>query len=123
MNDSEVMARKELVETLRAMLRRELTFFEGARVVYALRHAIGCVSDFDPDFNAFVAIYSSTDHLPYSEHRHLWGADALTGLKSEFEKTEVWAESFAPAACENLIARFEPGACRAECGNQPKQRL
>ena len=114
MNDSEAIARKKLIETLSAMLSRELTFFEGARIVFELRNAIGGLSDFDPDFNAFVTIYSETDHLPDRERRHLWSADALAGLESEFEKTEVWAESFAPAACEKLIARFGPGASRAE---------
>ena len=114
MNDSEVMARKKLIETLSAMLSRELTFFEGARIVFELRHAIGGLSDFDPDFNAFITIYSETDHLPDREHRHLWSADVLAGLEPEFERTEVWAESFAPAACKKLIARFGPGAFRAE---------
>ena len=113
-NDSEAMAREKLIETLNAMLRRELTFFEGARTVFELRNLIGGMSDFDPDFNAFVTICSETDHLPAREHRHLWGADVFAKLESEFEKTEIWAESFAPAACANLIARFRPSASRAE---------
>ncbi|MFN3735426.1 DUF2489 domain-containing protein [Comamonas testosteroni] len=101
-----VTARNQLVQIVQAMLNNQCTFFEGAKTVFELRSQIGGVSESDPDFNAFVAIYSETDHLPYEAQRHLWSPDALAKLKPEYEKTELWAASFAPEACENLLKRF-----------------
>jgi hypothetical protein len=106
MNPSEEIARTKLMRIIRAMLSGNETFFEGARVVFELRNQIGGISASDPDFNAFVVIYSETDHLPYEAQRHLWSLDSLTKLGPEFEKAEAWAASFAPAACENLLKRF-----------------
>jgi len=106
MNSNQVAARKRLLEVAQAMLCDKTSFFEGARLVFELRSEIGGVLESDPDFNAFVAIYSETDHLPYEEQRHLWNPDALAKLEAEFEKTELWAASFAPKACENLLKRF-----------------
>ena len=106
MNPHEVAARNQLVQIVQAMLNNQKSFFEGARVVFELRSQIGEVLESDPDFNAFVAIYSETDHLPYEAQRHLWSPDALAKLESEFEKTEQWAASFAPDACKNLLKRF-----------------
>ena len=110
-NDWETSARKTLIETLQAMLKKELTYFEGSRVVLSLRSAVGDVANIDTDFNAFRVIYSETDHLPAKEQKHLWNQDALAQLKTEFEKTEIWADSFAPAACEKLIARVVMSSC------------
>jgi hypothetical protein len=109
MNPHEIAARNQLVQVVQAMLNRQKTFFEGAKVVFELRSQIGGVSESDPDFNAFVAIYSETDHLPYEAQRHLWSPDALAKLESEYEKTELWAASFAQEACENLLSRFCDG--------------
>jgi hypothetical protein len=106
MNPGEVVARNQLAQIVRAMLRREQTFFEGARVVVELRSQIGGVQESDPDFNAFVLIYSETDHLPHEAQRHLWKPDVLARLEPEFKKTEIWAASFASEACENLLKRF-----------------
>ena len=106
MNPYEIAVRKRLVEVVQAMLSGKTSFFEGARVVFELRNQLSGVLDFDPDFNAFVLIYSETDHLPYEAQRHLWSPDALAKLKPEYEETELWAASFAPEACENLLKRF-----------------
>lgn len=109
MNPQEVAARNQLVQIVQAMLKNQISFFEGAKVVFQLRRQIGGVLESDPDFNAFVAIYSETDHLPYEAQRHLWSPDALAKLESEYEKTELWAVSFAPEACQNLLSRFGGG--------------
>lgn len=106
MNPREVAARTQLVQVVQAMLNNQQSFFEGARVVFELRSKIAGVLESDPDFNAFVAIYSESDHLPYEAQRHLWSPDALAKLESEFQKTEMWAASFAPEACANLLKRF-----------------
>jgi len=107
MNESEVTARKKLLEVAQAMLDRRMSFFHGAREIFTLRYQVGGVLDSDPDFDTFIAIYSETDHLPYENQRGLWSPEALEKLKPEFKRTEDWAESFAPSACENLIARFK----------------
>ena len=109
MNSYEVEARNQLVQIAQAMLENQISFFEGAKVVFELRSQIGGVLESDPDFNAFVAIYSETDHLPYEAQRHLWSLDALAKLESEYEKTELWAASFAPEVCQNLLNRFGGG--------------
>ena len=103
----EAKARKALVEILRAMLNKKLSFIEGSRIVNGYRFLIGDVQDLDPDFVPFVLIDSETDHLPGEAQRHLWSPEALARLEPEFQATEIWAESFAPAACEKLIARFD----------------
>lgn len=107
MNELEVTARKRLLEIAQAMLDRRMSFFHGARDVCALRYQVGGVPDSDPDFDAFVLIYSETDHLPYKDQHGFWSTEALEKLEPEFKHTEEWAESFALSACENLIARFK----------------
>ena len=106
MNAHEIAVRKRLVDVVQAMLSNKTSFFEGARVVFELRNQINGLPEFDPDFNAFVLIYSETDHLPYEAQRHLWNPGALAKLEAEYEKTALWAASFAPEACENLLRRF-----------------
>ena len=61
MNPHEIAARNQLVQVVQAMLNGQKSFFEGAKVVFELRSQFGGVSESDPDFNAFVAIYSETD--------------------------------------------------------------
>jgi Protein of unknown function (DUF2489) len=104
-NESELEARQELVTLCRAMLVGQLSFFEGALRICSLRFKVGA-SENDPDIMAFVAIDSETHHLPPKYVQHLWSSEALLRLQPEFEKTEVWANSFASKACENLLKRF-----------------
>ncbi len=104
-NESETRERRELVALCRAMLSGELSYFEGALRVCHLRLNIGVPED-DPDLMAFVGISSETDHLPPKRIQHRWSPEALRRLQPEFDKTEVWAKSFASKACENLITRF-----------------
>ena len=106
MNAYEIAVRKRLVDVVQEMLSNKTSFFEGARVVFELRNQISGLSEFDPDFNAFVLIYSETDHLPFEAQRHLWNPGALVKLEAEYEKTARWAASFAPEACRNLLKRF-----------------
>lgn len=104
-NEAQIKARGELVSLCRAMLANELSFFEGAIRENSLRSTVG-TPDHDPDLMAFVTIASETDHLPPLHSQHLWSASALQRLQPEFEKTEIWAKTFAPQACKNLIERF-----------------
>lgn len=106
MNENETIARRRLVALAQAMLDGNLSFFEGAVQVLAIKNQLGRVTERDPDFDVFLAIRSETDHLPLEEQRSLWAPEALERLEPEFKRTEEWARSFAPVACRNLIARF-----------------
>ena len=105
LNESEEVARQNLVALCRAMLAGELSFFEGAIQVCALSSSIR-VSENDPDIMAFVVIESETDHLPPLKTQPLWSTNALQRLQPELKETEAWAKSFASEACKNLIERF-----------------
>lgn len=103
----QLMCRRQLVTVLQQMLSKEMSYFEGSREVFRLRSEIDDVSNSDPDFNSFVVIYSETMHLPYQSQRNLWSSEALAQLDSEFNKTEEWADQFAPQACFNLIKKYD----------------
>ncbi|MCP3929740.1 MAG: DUF2489 domain-containing protein [Bacteroidetes bacterium] len=107
MNEAEEIARQALVILAQEMIKNEVSFFEGAPRVIELEHLVGGVQDRDEDFNAFTAIVSETDHLPFQSERHLWSKAALARLKPEYERTEQWASEFATKACKNLIERFD----------------
>lgn len=109
LNESEVVARQDLVSVARSMLSGHTSFFEGAILIRNLKDKIGGLADRDQDFLAFVAIASETDHLPLAAQRHLWSQDSLKRLEPEFIKTEEWASTFAFKSCENLIERFNNG--------------
>lgn len=109
LNEAEAEARKSLVVIARSMMSGELPFVEGAVQVLRLESQVGGVGDHDQDFSAFVVIESETDHLPLKAQRHLWAPEALARFEPELEKAQQWAESFAPEACANLVARFNHG--------------
>jgi hypothetical protein len=88
------------------MLDGNLSFLEGALQALAIKSRLSGTADRDPDFDAFSAIQSETDHLPLEAQRSLWSPSALAGLEPGFRWTEEWAKSFAPLACKNLIARL-----------------
>ena len=94
------------VHLAQQMLRKQLSFFEGAVRMAPLRHDIEGVDAMDEDFLAFVLISSETDHLPLKAHQHLWSPESLAQLLPEIEHVEIWASPFATQACENIIQRF-----------------
>jgi len=106
LNESEREARLKLVAFAKAMIYKELPFFEGAPKILSLKDEVDGITDSDQDFNAFVVISSETEHLPLEQQEHLWSQEALAKLEPEFSKTEEWANTFAPEACKNIIARF-----------------
>jgi hypothetical protein len=91
------------------MLDGQLSFFEGAVQVLAIKSRLDALADRDPDFDAFVVIQSESDHLPLEAQRSQWAPTALAKLELEFQRTEEWARSFAPQACRRPIARFGVG--------------
>jgi hypothetical protein len=107
MNDGEDVERRRLVLLAQSMLDGEISFFEGAIQVLSIKARLRGIADRDPDFDAFLAIQSETDHLPLAAQRPLWSPDALAALEPEFRRTEEWAKTFASQACRNLITRFD----------------
>jgi hypothetical protein len=105
LNDTQASARAKLVVLCHQMLAGELSFFEGAIQVCALRSALQ-VSDSDSDILSFIAIGSETDHLPPKHVQPHCSSSMLERLQPEFDKAELWANSFAVQACRNLIERF-----------------
>jgi len=102
----EIDARRELVALAESMLSGELPFIEGAGRLWGLSTRIGGVANGDKDIQAFMVIASETDHLPLQAQRHQWLARALAEVDPEIKGVQQWANSFAPEACKNLIARF-----------------
>jgi len=93
-NESETQTRRQLVALCREMLAEWLTYCEGTPQVWALHSKVGGVNPEDPDFEAFLLIYSETE-------------GPFFATDSELKKrVEEWAAGFAPDACRNLIARF-----------------
>jgi hypothetical protein len=105
-NETQVQSvRKRVLETAELMIRGEIGFIEGARLLSSLRHG-AAVRDDDPDFTTFVAIDSETDDLPIGAVRQLWSIDALTKLDPEIGKAEAWAKQYGIHSCESLVKRF-----------------
>jgi hypothetical protein len=106
LTQEEIDSRQRVVALAVAMLRGEISYFEGAAQLCALRHAVGGITDDDADFGAFLLMSSETDHLPLKKSWHLWSTSALVALSPECQCTEEWALGIAPGACENLVKRF-----------------
>jgi hypothetical protein len=104
--EDEAVHRIKLMELAQAMHDGNLPFLEGAVQVLVVKAQLSNVAARDPDFDIFVAIQSETDHLPLQAQRSLWDLEALVRLQPELDDAEDWAKSFAPSACEKLIARF-----------------
>lgn len=88
------------------MLAGKTPYIEGSIIVLRLKTQLNGLADHDEDFSAFEAIASETDHLPLEAQRQFWDGAALKRLEPEYEKTQIWADSFARTYCENLISRF-----------------
>ncbi len=98
-------ARRQVVDTAKAMLSKQSGFLVGARRLSALRYEVD-VEDNDADFLTFVAIDSDTDALPLGETRHHWSEQALAKLEPEIRSAEAWAARVGRQACISLIMRF-----------------
>ncbi|MEI9961063.1 MAG: hypothetical protein WDM76_07975 [Limisphaerales bacterium] len=59
----------------------------------------------DPDIITFVAIDSSTDHLPIGEIRKLWNPEVLMQKDKEIAECENFYRAQAREACERLIKK------------------
>lgn len=97
-------ARREIGRRANAILKGEISYLEGARKIFSLKHVADL--DLDPDIIPFIAIYSDTDALPLGEVRRYWQPEALDRLQPEIERKEEWAQEYGRVACENLVKRF-----------------
>ncbi len=99
----------QVVEAAAALLRGELGVIEGARRLSSLAHLV--VDDWtaDPDFRAFGALDTETDHLPVGAQRQLWDSEALAERDAVVQRIEREARAEIVAACRSVIARFAAG--------------
>lgn len=104
-NEEEALARRQVVDLAEKILSGSVDVLEGALEMHALRwHAN--VEDRDTDFDAFTAVVSETDALPFGSQRELWAKEALRRKEPELEQARAWARTTLQPACTNLIKRF-----------------
>jgi hypothetical protein len=77
---------RDLVKIAKAVLNSEVGIILGSRIIQSFRPELA--ADFDPDFMAFVAVDSDTDHLPVDEERNNWSAEALARKDIEIAEAE-----------------------------------
>lgn len=109
----QLTVRAKMVEAARAMLRGELSFLEGARLIVALGRDAGLMHG-DKNIVPFVSVESQTDHLPLGDQRQHWQAAALTTLRPEIDRWEAFARKSLRKSCRDLIKRFEVGSTSCE---------
>jgi hypothetical protein len=100
------VARARIVAIAHGVLRGNIRPAEAAREMVVLRldetgHAR------DADFDIFVVLDSSTDHLPVgTERAALWSATVLPKLDAELLDIENHYRDHVLVACRNLVSRF-----------------
>ena len=98
-------ARRSVRDAVARILAGELTYLEGARLICAQRQYCSVAQD-DPDFDAFMAVFSESDHLPVGEERQNWAAGALLRFEPEIAAAERRAATLARTAAQNLARRY-----------------
>jgi hypothetical protein len=99
-------ARARIVSIAQGVLRGKTRSAEAAREMVGLRFdEVGDARD--TDFDIFVALDSSTDHLPVGVERAvLWSPAVLPNLDIELRDIENFYRESVLEACRNLVARF-----------------
>ena len=98
-------ARRAVGEAASSILIGQLSYLDGARLICAQRPFCAVAED-DPDFDAFIVVYSESDHLPVGAARRNWAEDTLLRLQPEIEASEARAAAVATTAAENLARRY-----------------
>lgn len=106
---SELEVRREQIATIaQDILNNKLGVIEGARLLARLRPTV-TRDDFDPDFQAFVAVDTETDDLPLGKERELWAGSALLEKERKIQDAEKFHRKQVFAACRIIIDRFGQG--------------
>jgi hypothetical protein len=98
-------SRAAAVAIAERVLRGELDFVTGARLLVDLRGSVGVPSD-DPDLLTFIGIDSETDALPIGPVRERWAPEALAEKADAIDRAQRWAREYGEDAFRNLISRF-----------------
>jgi len=78
--------KEKVIRVCRAVLNNEMGVIEASRILSKRPFSQGFEND--PDVVIFVAIDSSTDHLPIGEARKLWNPEVLLQKDKEIAKWE-----------------------------------
>lgn len=98
-------SRADAVAIAERVLRGELDFVMGARLLADLRSKVGVPSD-DADFMTFVAIDSEIEGLPIGPVRERWKPEALVENADAVDRAQRWAREFGEQAFRNVVRRF-----------------
>lgn len=98
-------ARTKAAEIAERALRGEISMLLGARELARISDAVG-VDRRDPDFLAFYAVHSVTDHLPLDEFGAPRDLKALRDFNQRFGASEAWARGLVLAALKSVSRRF-----------------
>lgn len=97
--------KNEVVCLAGALLEKNSDYLYAVRRLPALRHEI-CAEVSDADFNVFVVIDSSTDHLPSAQMRSFCSPDWLAKTDEELKEIGDFYQADLVESCTKLIERF-----------------
>jgi hypothetical protein len=107
--------KEKIIRICRAVLNNEMGVIEASRILSKRPFSQGFEDD--PDVITFIAIDSSTDHLPIGEVRKLWNKEALAQKDKEIAECEVFYRAQAREACERLIKKVSDSIEEADSVN------
>ena len=80
--DRRTRARRRIANTALAILKGEVSYLEGTRLILENRGPAELPDD-DPDITAFALIESETENLPFASRRQHWSREALESKAAE----------------------------------------
>ncbi|HEU4522533.1 MAG TPA: hypothetical protein VFT12_11050, partial [Thermoanaerobaculia bacterium] len=103
--DRRTRARRRIANTALAILKGEVSYLEGTRLILEDRGPAELPDD-DPDITAFALIESETENLPFASRRQHWSREALESKAAEVRRAEEWARRTAEREARSFIRRF-----------------
>ena len=93
-----------IVDRARDLVEGRIGVIAAAQELVSLGSAIRALEG--PDFTAFIAINSESDHLPTGPERRHWAAEALIQKDREIRHLEDSWRAEAVKAAESLLAKY-----------------
>jgi hypothetical protein len=118
--DSRTRARCRIADTARAILQREVSYLDGARLILENRGPAE-LPEGDSDMAVFALIESETENLPFGSQRQHWSPEALERKAPEVSRAEEWARSTAECEARSFVRRF--GGLTERSGTCPELDL
>ena len=100
---------REVVRVASALKDDKIEFLEGVRALRTLQFDV-TRKDHDPDFLAFEAVYSVTDHIPEGLLRERCASSFLEKCNNDVERAKEAFGMRVKDACSRLITRFSENA-------------